>query len=172
MDLVKKFLKTFKAFKYTIKSAMNIETREYPEEAYPKRIKFLEDKFGKDIKKKFDSQYKKDFEIPERFRGFRRVDPEACIHCGLCEKICPNNCIELVEIDSEENPEYGGEEYPQIYFGRCSFCGFCVDICPTGAMFNTTEHKLSTSKREDMLFSPEDLFMEKEDNEEDDECNL
>lgn len=157
------FLKTLKSFIFTIKNSIPIQTREYPSEAYPKRIKKLESKLGKDIKKKMpDSQFRKEFDIPDRFRALRRVDPEKCINCGQCVRICPNNCLELVELGEDEFPEYGGDKFPQLYYGRCSVCGLCVDICPTGAMQNSNEHKLTKYKKEDLLFSPDELFIERE----------
>ncbi len=55
-----------------------------------------------------------------------KINQEKCIHCGLCIKDCPTNCIEF---NADKIPQYidGGED---ICFG----CQHCFSICPTGAL--------------------------------------
>lgn len=66
--------------------------------------------------------------VPERFRGLHLYDPEKCMGCGACAKICPNKCIEiLLSITPDGKKKI--EEY-NIYLGRCMFCGLCEDYCP------------------------------------------
>ena len=60
--------------------------------------------------------YKK---VVDRENSFIRVDMDFCIKCGLCNKVCPNNCIDYGVIDKE----------------RCEFCGACYNICPTKAIY-------------------------------------
>lgn len=55
-----------------------------------------------------------------------KIDPEKCIHCGLCEKDCIANIINL-----------NAEKFPQINpddENKCIKCQHCLAICPTGAL--------------------------------------
>lgn len=45
-----------------------------------------------------------------------------CIHCGLCEKICTDNCIQLIN------------GIPQWAKAQCNMCLACVNRCPKGAI--------------------------------------
>ncbi|WP_456471542.1 4Fe-4S binding protein [Methanocaldococcus sp.] len=57
--------------------------------------------------------------VVDRERSFIRTDMDICIKCGLCNKVCPNNCIDYGVIEKE----------------KCEFCGACYNICPTKAIF-------------------------------------
>lgn len=49
------------------------------------------------------------------------LEAEKCISCGLCEKVCPNKAIKMVE----------GK--PVIDSSRCLFDGKCISSCPVDA---------------------------------------
>lgn len=49
------------------------------------------------------------------------VDPEKCIHCGQCVKICPKSNITMIA----ETPCFGND---------CYQCVSCLQFCPTGAI--------------------------------------
>ena len=51
-----------------------------------------------------------------------KTDPERCVSCGLCEKVCP-----FMAIDRKE----GGVRQVNMY---CSRCAACADVCPKGAV--------------------------------------
>lgn len=55
------------------------------------------------------------------------IDTDICTHCGLCEKVCKAQCINLADkrVDST----------------RCVVCFDCVDICHDGALRYTTSRK-------------------------------
>jgi pyruvate ferredoxin oxidoreductase gamma subunit len=70
--------------------------------------------------------------------GFLPVFDEAkCIHCGLCDLVCPDNCLswDIVHLDDETwMTRLRGVDYQY-----CKGCRACVDTCPSGAL--TTERE-------------------------------
>ncbi len=84
-----------------------------------------------------------------------------CIGCGLCEKICPANCIKIdTKIDENSRKEVG--EYT-INFGRCIFCGYCAEVCPELAIVHTDDYENASEQRAhygavDDLLTPMDIF--------------
>jgi len=87
--------------------------------------------------------------------GFRRIRPESkmtyssnfisvvnsekCTGCGLCVKICPVDCIEMVE--------NAGKKSVAVDASRCLGCGVCIRSCRKGA--------LKMEKRAQRVFTPE-----------------
>ena len=67
--------------------------------------------------------------IFRKTRKFYATD--ACTRCGLCEKICPTETIQL----TSGNPEWIKE--------KCSHCTACINRCPTKAI----QYGNSTKKR-------------------------
>ena len=59
-------------------------------------------------------------EWEERTRGAVAIDGDNCIACGMCERACPTNAI---EIDKEEGKW-------TIQRMQCIQCSACVDCCP------------------------------------------
>jgi NADH-quinone oxidoreductase subunit D len=91
--------------------------------------------------------------LSEQFRGRHILDPEKCIHCGLCARACPNEAITMVE-----RPEEGEKvSYPQIDYARCSFCGLCEDVCPVDALKMTNFPLVISTYKKDFVYSPEKL---------------
>ena len=50
------------------------------------------------------------------------VKNNLCNGCGICEAVCPSNCIKF----EWEN----GLKVPKINFNRCVNCGKCFQVCP------------------------------------------
>lgn len=46
-----------------------------------------------------------------------------CVGCGVCESVCPKQCIEMKENDE-------GFLYPQVDEEKCIGCGLCTKKCP------------------------------------------
>ena len=69
-----------------------------------------------------------------------------CIGCGLCEKICPANCIRIdTKIDDNSRKEV--LEYT-MNLGRCIFCGYCAEVCPELAIVHGQRIENASEQRE------------------------
>ncbi|MBN2179133.1 MAG: 4Fe-4S binding protein [Deltaproteobacteria bacterium] len=75
------------------------------------------------------------------------VDDENCNGCGLCEKACPINAIEMVPL---ENPETKKKKQPVIDTGICLGCGVCALSCKFEGVHLT--------KRKQRVIHPETTF--------------
>ena len=56
-----------------------------------------------------------------------KVDPQKCVACLTCIRICPHNAIQLVRVD-------GGKEVAEICDLACEACGICAAMCPAKAI--------------------------------------
>jgi pyruvate ferredoxin oxidoreductase gamma subunit len=64
------------------------------------------------------------------------LDREKCIHCGLCDLVCPDLC--LVWGDGEEGGKFE-RELMGVDYRYCKGCLRCVESCPTGALSKEAE---------------------------------
>jgi len=57
---------------------------------------------------------------------------ETCVHCGLCDIVCPDLCL----VWEEEPADDGGfaVRLRGIDYRYCKGCRKCVDVCPTGSL--------------------------------------
>lgn len=58
------------------------------------------------------------------------VQPESCVSCGACVRICP---MEAVVLDGPVS-EHGGRRTARILEARCIGCGVCTVACKYGAL--------------------------------------
>lgn len=54
------------------------------------------------------------------------TDYNTCIGCSLCAKLCPEPCIEMIDID--------GKKKPKTDYDYCKGCGLCAHECPVKAI--------------------------------------
>ncbi len=63
-------------------------------------------------------------------------DREKCIHCGICDLVCPDLC--LVWGDGEPGGTFE-RELQGVDYRYCKGCLRCVESCPTGALAKEAE---------------------------------
>ncbi len=109
------------------------------------------------LKEPFTVQYPEErLPLQPRFRGYPRLrshpetGEELCIACRQCEKICPDECITIVD---EPHPSGRGKRAKafDIDYERCCLCGLCVDPCPTGpitAIYMSHDYEYAQYDRE------------------------
>lgn len=61
---------------------------------------------------------------------------ENCIHCGLCQLVCPDFC--LVWEDGEKGGRFE-RELMGVDYRYCKGCMRCVETCPSSAMMKRSE---------------------------------
>lgn len=78
--------------------------------------------------------------LPDRFRGLPVIASGKCPEgCRDCASACPTQAIEV------------GTPRPKLDLGRCLFCTDCMDACPDQSIQFTTEYRLATRAREDLV---------------------
>lgn len=104
--------------------------------------------------------------IPERFRVLPFLlydDTEGtvrCTSCGICVKVCPPQCIWIVQA---KNPD--GKPFPKpaefcIDMDVCMNCGLCVEFCPFNAIKMDHQFELSNHERvASHVYHLQDLLM-------------
>lgn len=93
-----------------------------------------------------------EYVMPERFRGIQHFIPDKCIVCGMCARICPTDCIQLVGKPNPD-PEKKGKviDTYDINFEICILCDLCTEVCPTEAIVMTSNFELATYSRDDLF---------------------
>ncbi len=100
--------------------------------------------------------------LPERYRGMPclPVDAEtgksACIACGACARMCPEQII-TVEVGKSESGEREPSKF-EIDISRCMFCGLCMEVCPKNCLHPARTFELSCYTRDGMRYTMEDLM--------------
>ncbi|RAV17359.1 NADH-quinone oxidoreductase subunit NuoI [Paenibacillus contaminans] len=90
--------------------------------------------------------------MPDRFRGIQHFDPEKCIVCNACARVCPTDCITLTG-KANPDPEKKGKviDTYDINFEICILCDLCTEVCPTEAIVMTNNFELATYSRDELF---------------------
>src|SRR3989454_351453 len=75
------------------------------------------------------------YAVEEGYRGRHLLNLDRCTGCGICDWICPEKCITIVQ--------RGDRWFPEYFYGRCCFCHFCTDSCPEFALKQTVEYDIA-----------------------------
>ncbi len=83
-------------------------------------------------------------ETPERFRGRLHLDTNSCTLCGLCERDCPCDCIEVVR-ERVEGPDGKKKLVGHLEFkmDQCIFCGQCEASCNSNSITFSNEYEMA-----------------------------
>ncbi len=88
-------------------------------------------------------------------RGRHVLDMSRCTGCSMCQRVCPANAIDMVEVEGDwsQNPR---KRFPRIDLHKCTFCGLCVEYCPFKALSMTTYtgYELYTRDKNTTLLHP------------------
>ncbi|AWB27104.1 NuoI/complex I 23 kDa subunit family protein [Halococcoides cellulosivorans] len=97
-------------------------------------------------------EYPKDApDVEDRFRGVHKWSEQRCIWCRQCEKVCPNDTIQIV-MDEDRN----GEQY-NLHIGQCIYCRLCEEVCPTEAIVLTENFEFVGDTKDDLAYAKEEL---------------
>jgi NADH-quinone oxidoreductase subunit I len=91
--------------------------------------------------------------MPDRFRGIQHFEPDKCIVCNQCVRICPTECISLTgkkNPDPESKVKLVIDTY-DINFEICILCDLCTEVCPTEAIVMTNNFELAVYSRDELF---------------------
>lgn len=69
-----------------------------------------------------------DTPTPERVRGRVLVDPNLCVGCGVCKRVCAAGAIDITRKADKSGFTI------TVWRNSCCLCAACRHYCPTGAM--------------------------------------
>jgi NADH-quinone oxidoreductase subunit I len=97
--------------------------------------------------------------MPDRFRGIQYFEPDKCIVCNQCARICPTDCITLTG-KANPDPEKKGKVIDtfDINFEICILCDLCTEVCPTEAIVMTHNFELASYSRDELYKDKEWLY--------------
>lgn len=86
-------------------------------------------------------------EAPVGYRGKIAYQPEKCVNCGLCMRVCAPGAITR----TIEKTEDGDRITFQFYLGQCTFCSMCADFCGRKAIELTRDYSMVVEDEEELM---------------------
>lgn len=86
-------------------------------------------------------------EVKPGYRGRIAYDPEKCVNCGMCVKVCSPAAITRT-FEKVEGGEMITYEFDMT---SCTFCGTCQDFCNEGAITMTQDFHLTATDPRDLV---------------------
>ncbi|MFH1726080.1 MAG: 2-oxoacid:acceptor oxidoreductase family protein [Elusimicrobiota bacterium] len=80
------------------------------------------------------------------------LDLEKCVHCGICDLVCPDYCFVWGTEPAAEKGKAPRTKLKGIDYNYCKGCMRCVDSCPSGALTKETEEEGSADKHRTPMF--------------------
>jgi NADH dehydrogenase/NADH:ubiquinone oxidoreductase subunit G len=96
-------------------------------------------KYAYDFELKESSFIRKEFGYPtDEANPFIKRDPEYCILCGRCVRVCKEQGTNVLEFMGRgiESRVITANDRP-LQESECTFCGSCVDACPVNALLES-----------------------------------
>lgn len=85
--------------------------------------------------------------LPDRLRGAPVLEPAKCPpECRLCVDACPTDAVFV-------------DRSVKLDLGRCLFCTDCTSVCPTGALSFSTDHRLATRTRDELVIGEQGVAL-------------
>lgn len=132
-----------------------------PLEGLPGIIKGIWTVFVEGFKPKVTKQVPEEkLEYPSRATGRVFLNLDTCIGCTLCEQICPNGTIRMVDFHYEKKDDFEKKYpnkrqiYPTVDVSICTHCNLCEEICPTGAITLEADVEEVHFKRKSTRYTP------------------
>ncbi len=100
--------------------------------------------------------------IPEKSRGmlYLKLDLDSldvvCNGCGDCQAACPESCLNIKNIRSEEGKQV--LDIFQFDLGACIFCGRCVEACEFDAVGLSYRYQNADTERKNLVLDKGDLI--------------
>jgi len=87
----------------------------------------------------------------DRFRGrveliHNEQNMHSCTACGICEKNCPNNSINVLSTKNIAGKKVLGKYLYRM--DTCTQCGFCVESCPFGCLRMAHDFEMSSADKQ------------------------
>ncbi|MBQ6359835.1 MAG: 4Fe-4S binding protein [Lachnospiraceae bacterium] len=84
-----------------------------------------------------------------KYRGRIAFNPESCVDCGMCIKVCSPDAITRTAVKVE-----GGENVTRSFdLTSCTFCGTCADFCEEGSIQMTKDYHMVAENAADLVVS-------------------
>jgi formate hydrogenlyase subunit 6/NADH:ubiquinone oxidoreductase subunit I len=96
-------------------------------------------------------------EVPKDYRGKLKFNPDLCVGCGMCMRVCSPSSI----TKDVKNIEDAQEITLNFDMTSCTFCKMCADFCAKKAIDFTQEYSLIGTADDRSAFMVSGTFVKK-----------